>query len=689
MARQVLIPANWAMRIPGSQGLIQDGIWDGNSPLSINVGDANSHRQAVGKIAQDYGIPAAAIQAATGDSQSGGVQYDLIKDYTTVARGSNVFNEGKFQTGNTQEETSGRSATNAITNLEEQGPFTFTPQTFVTPAFGDESGAGGEGGASLAFGLFKPEDFNAPGAWQLGKSGGGYAVYGKNPMTDTPTVTPVENFMDADGYFSVNALLEGVTGADAVYTDAAGVQQINPWIQQLLIMADLQNGRISESQIAQVEAQGRSEVAQIQADAQIQVAIQQGANARTVEALRAEAEKIIATTQAEANKAIAEAQAGAASPFGFMQQGGTQEQLESIYQAMNQPANIAAQNNIFSYAAANPDTPLNEIAQLAANSPEAMAARGQEQAAKIRAEADQAIARVQSNVGLDSNQKQLAIAQLESNAARAIAAIQSAGQQSVAATQANPFGLTPAQYTNLQESLARGGLTVDEQLALEGLQARGGLTGEQRLAEIQAQFNPFNQTAENIQQLQETQYNPFGFSNQQGFDIAAANAANNPFAATQLGQDAGRIDQILRGGLTAEEQRQLALANQAGQMQSNFLNFIGNPYAVGAARTFSGGNAPLFNQQQLQQISDSPAGMVPAFTTGLNESPFALPETQPIGGARGLEENFTQGQFEDLSKTEQGSVMGQLSGYGITPDEIEKRSGSFTPGTTQYSSSYA
>lgn len=683
MARQVLIPVNWAMRIPGSQGLIEDGVWDGNSPLSINVRDANSHRQAVGKIVQDYGIPAAAIQAGTGSSQSGGVQYDLIKDYTTVAKGSSVFNGDKFQAGNTQEEISSRSATDAITNLEEQGPFTFVPGTFATPAFGDESGAGGEGGASIAFGLARPEDFNAPGAWQLGKSDGGYAVYGRNRTTGTPTVTPIENFMGADGYFSVNALLEGVTGADAVYTDAAGQQQLNPWIQQLLIMADLQNGRISQSQIAQVEAQGRSEVAQIQADAQIQVAIQQGADARTIEALRTEADKIVATTQAEANKAIAEAQAGAASPFGFMQQGGTQEQLDSIYQAMNQPANIAAQNNIFSYAAANPDTPLNEIAQLAANSPEAMAARAQEQAAKIRAEADRAIANVQGNVGLDANQKQLAIAELESNAAKAVAAIQkgaaenvaaiqSESQQNVASTQANPFGLTPAQYTALQESLARG-----------------GLTGDQRLAEVSAQFNPFNQTAENIQQLQETQYNPFGFSNQQGFDIAAANAANNPFAATQLGQDAGRIDQILRGGLTAEEQRQLALANQAGQMQSNFLNFIGNPYAVGAAKTFSGGNAPLFNQQQLQQISDSPAGMVPAFTTGLSESPFALPETQSIGGARGLGENFTQGQFEDLSQTEQGSVTGQLSGYGITPDEIEKRSGSFTPGTTQYSSSYA
>jgi hypothetical protein len=165
-------------------------------------------------------------------------------------------------------------------------------------------------------------------------------------------------------------------------------------------------------------------------------------------------------------------------------------------------------------------------------------------------------------------------------------------------------------------------------------------------------------------------------------------AANNPFAAAQMGQGIDDISTILRGGLTPDQQRRLALANQAGQMQSNFLNFIGNPYAVGAARTF-GGSMPAFNTQQLQQISDSPSGTIPAFLTGLNDSPFTLPATESVGGARGLGENFTMGQFEDLSETEQGSVTGQLAGYGITPDQLQERASSFTPGTTQTVRQYA
>jgi hypothetical protein len=243
---------------------------------------------------------------------------------------------------------------------------------------------------------------------------------------------------------------------------------------------------------------------------------------------------------------------------------------------------------------------------------------------------------------------------------------------------ATPFGALSnagAEITDLQNALR--------------IQAAGGLTDEEDILQAQlAQFNPFAETAE--QRLARARAEASGGLTDE-LNIMAAQtyaAANNPFAAAQMGQDIGNISTILRGGLTAEEQRKLALANQAGQMQGNFLNFIGNPYAVGAARTF-GSSMPAFNAQQLQQISDSPSGMLPGFLTGLNDSPFTLPATESVGGARGLGENFTMGQFEDLSETEQGSVTGQLAGYGIAPDQLQERARSFTPGTTQTVRQYA
>ena len=691
MARQVVIPANWAIRIPGIQELIADGVWDGTSSFSVTVRDASTHAEAAGKIAQDYGIPFASVQTFAGSSQEGGVPYELVRDYTTITGNADIFDQEKFTTGNTGSEISSGSATGTTTELEQApGGATFFPGTFATPAFGDETGASGEGGASIAGGLFRPEDVNPNNVWQLGKSPNGFAVYGRNPNTGEVTTEPLEAYINEDGFLDVGALLSGIDPNAAVWTDSAGDKHINPWVQQLLAMASNQNGFISEQQIAHIEAQGSADVARIEAQAQLNVAIQQGADAATVEQLRLSAERYVADKQAEANQFAAQAQAGAASPFGFLQQGGTTEELDEIYARLNEVGlaqagaqNVAAQDNIFSFAAANPNLSFNQISQLSANTPEAIAARAQQEGTRLRTEADRAIASIQADVGLDANAKQLAIANVQAQLERDLEPsrlfnriqglqIQAEAQRDVAQTQSNPFGLSNLDYIALQQSLARGGLTPS-----------------QRLAEANAQFNPFGQTAADIQRLQEIQYNPFGFSNQQGFDIAAANAANNPFAATQLGQDAGRIDQILRGGLTAEEQRQLALANQAGQMQGNLLNFLGDPYAVGAAQTLTGGNIPGFSTQQLQQIADAPSGTIPAFTAGLNDSPFALPETQSIGGAGGLEANFTQGQFEDLSSTEQGSVTGQLSGYGITPDEIEELSGSFTPGTTQYSTSYA
>ena len=127
----------------------------------------------------------------------------------------------------------------------------------------------------------------------------------------------------------------------------------------------------------------------------------------------------------------------------------------------------------------------------------------------------------------------------------------------------NPYAAlgTGSEIANIS-TILRGGLTVDEQLALEGLRARGGLSAEQRLAELGAQYNPFSETAADRLALARAQAS--GGLTEESNILAAqqAAAANNPFAAAQLGIDIGNISTILRGGLTPEQQ--LALAQAPG-----------------------------------------------------------------------------------------------------------------------------
>ena len=48
-------------------------------------------------------------------------------------------------------------------------------------------------------------------------------------------------------------------------------------------------------------------------------------------------------------------------------------------------------------------------------------------------------------------------------------------------------GLTPAEYSELQKDISRGGMSVEESVSLSALVARGGLTPEQRLTELTAE----------------------------------------------------------------------------------------------------------------------------------------------------------------------------------------------------------
>ena len=417
---------------------------------------------------------------------------------------------------------------------------------------------------------------------------------------------------------------------------------VNPLLASLLDSADLNNGFITQQSLAEAQNLSAVEIAEIQKAEALAVAYAQGASAEAVAKIQSDGDYNIALAREKADKYIAQQQlagtratAGAASPFGFIQQGGTTEQLANIYSNLNevglaeaaaaesqaaaaesqaQAARLAAQGNIFSFAAGQEQFDPNQLAQIAANSPEAFAARGQVDAATVQADAQRDIARIQSSVGLDQNQKDYLIAQVNSDAQRAVAAIQSAAQQSVAATQA-------------------AGQIGAAQAGASGFGAL--LSGDTAV-------------------------------NQQANAILRAQQANNPYAVAQLGDvEQSRIDQILRGGLTAEQRLAEIRASQEAQNFANQLNFIGNPSAVGFAS----------ERGLLQDISDSPEGNIPGSLFGFN-APSA---TGAGGGQTTNVGNYNLNTLRNASDEQIGFLQGAASAQGMTPSEFQDQVEAFTP----------
>lgn len=426
---------------------------------------------------------------------------------------------------------------------------------------------------------------------------------------------------------------EGGSFGNAIMGEA-GAEMLNPLLQALLLTADEQNGRVSRQQIADLEARSREQVASFNKDAAIEIARQNGLSDTEVARIASDADTAIATARGEVEKYIsdqqltgveaqagateaaaesaagattaaaesmasgqlgaAEAAAGAASPFGFMQQATTndaqqtpEEQLSAIYDELNAvglaqagAANIGAQDNAFSFAAGQARNPVtgeldfdpNQLEQIAANTPAAFAAQGQEAAARAGA---------------------------------------------------TGFGAL--------------------------------LSGD---AAQQANANA----------------------------ILRAQAANNPYAMQQLGQGwAGtgaadqnaRIDQILRGGLSAQQRLAEINASQSGQNLANQLNFIGNPSAVGFATQqglFGGGN-----NQILQDINNSPEGNVPGSLFGFNSPSSAGAGGGATQNISDTGRNFNANTLRNASDEEIGFIQGAEAARGRTPSEFRQKVESFTP----------
>jgi len=506
---------------------------------------------------------------------------------------------------------------------------------------------------------------------------------------------------------------------------------VNPLLESLLDSAELNNGYVNQATLSAAQNTTAVAVAQLQKDEAVAVAYQQGVSAADIATIQQNGDYNIAVAQQIVDKHIAnqqlvgtqaqaaatataaasmatgqtgaaflqgaaqigaaESAAGAASPFGFMQQATTndalqtpEQQLKAIYDQLNSvglaqagAANIGAQDNAFSFAAGQAINPVtgelqfdpNQIAQISANSAEAVAARGQAEAAQIQGAAQQAIAQIQSSVGLDQNNKEYQIAQIVDQTQRAVAAIQSGAQQGVAQTQSGgqlSAAQTAAGAASPYGFLQQGGTTSQLNQIFAGQNAVG-----------MAQANPYGQTAVDRQKLQETQFNPYALTNAQGYGLGQAQAANNPYAATQLGQDSTRIDQILRGGLSPEQRIAEINASQSGQNFANQLNFISNPSAVGFATEqglFGGGN-----NQVLQDINNSPEGMIPGSTFGFNS-----PTAAGAGGGQTTTantDNFnpTANTFRNASDEQIGFIQGAVSAGGQSPSEFGAGVQSVTP----------
>jgi hypothetical protein len=216
--------------------------------------------------------------------------------------------------------------------------------------------------------------------------------------------------------------------------------------------------------------------------------------------------------------------------------------------------------------------------------------------------------------------------------------------------------------------------------------------GDEAVAKAQAgsasAFGFLNQggTQDQLSALYESQANPLGFTGEQNFGLEQGRVSNNQFGFLQQNSGASglaarnSLDQVLRGGLSAKQRIAEINAGQSGQNQANFLNFIGNPSAVGFATEsglFSPGqglNAGL-GSNVLQDISNAEAGNIPGSLFGFNS-----PSSAGAGGNQTTNTgNFNANTLRNASDEQIGFLQGAASAGGQTPSEFKDQVESFTP----------
>lgn len=385
---------------------------------------------------------------------------------------------------------------------------------------------------------------------------------------------------------------------------------VNPLLARLLDDAEFNNGMVSEEALYAAQNETQVEIAELRKEESLGVAYRNGVSAEEIARIQREGDYDIAVAQQSTDQYLSE------------------RQLEGSQYQSDASVLVAEQNRLGQTGAAS------------------SMAGGQLGAANAAAAAAGPFGFMSQNYNQASRDTDLANIYDQLNEV----GLAQAGAANIGA-QDNAFSFAAGQDEFNPNQIAQIGANTPAAFAARGQEAaaRAGATGFGALLSGDA--------------VQQANANA----------ILRAQAANNPYAATQLGQDTSRIDQILRGGLSPEQRIAEINASQSGQNFANQLNFMSNPSAVGFATEqglFGGGN-----NQILQDINNSPEGNVPGSLFGFN-SPSA-------GGAGGNQTtntgNFNANTLRNASDEQIGFLQGAASAGGQTPSEFRQEVESFTP----------
>jgi hypothetical protein len=538
---------------------------------------------------------------------------------TDIAQGKPIGTTGSAPNIGGGDNRDRTDAENQIVSIPSEAN-RFSPGSFV-PQILPDGGAGERfGGASNAGGLFRLEDINPPGTFVPGQPAVGGIGAGGRSLTPIPNRPDGSNAADGGSTnfgnsFGVDEIIGMfVTGGKfgGPISNVAGVESLNPLLATLLDQADLQNGRLSAANIQDSVNATQVQVAQFQKDEAIAVAEANGASAEEIATITANADESIGLAQAAATEFAATAAANAQTAAASSMAGGQVDAATA-------------------------------------------AAGGQVGAAQANAGAASPFGFVGQGLGTDENLtalERILTAQQAPDAANAAA--------NNLAAQNNAF------------SFAAGQKTFDpNQIAQIAANSAAGLAAGGQVGAAQAGASGFGALLSGDAGV-----------NQQANEILRAQAANNPYAMQQLGQGwAGtgaadqnaRIDQILRGGLSANQRLAEINASQSGQNFANQLNFMSNPSAIGFAteQGLFGGQ----NNQLLQDINNSPEGNVPGSLFGFNS-----PSPAGAGGNQTTNTgNFNANTLRNASDEQIGFLQGAASAGGQTPSEFNASKESFTP----------
>ncbi len=319
-------------------------------------------------------------------------------------------------------------------------------------------------------------------------------------------------------------------------------------------IAIAQSTNTTEAQIAQISADAQIQIAEDNRISQEKVALANSLNVVAAAEATGLSQEKVAQIQGDYNTRVSEATGLSAQEVAKIQ-GLAQEQIAKIKAASEvQVAQQAAQ-------AQTGAAQLGAAEQRFATTTQA----GTERAlANLQADTQTRIAQIQADTSRDQAAKDLEIATVQQQAQEAIARIQQEGQLAVAQQQTNPFGLTSEQYIAMQSAPGAVSpadtLSTEQYIDLQNSLARGGLTPAQQI------------------QLYEAQQNAQATSQRAGL-------TPQEFIGLQ--------ESVARGGLTADQR--LAEQQQGQQVQAltSLLTLLSNPSALGALSSLTTGQTPF------------------------------------------------------------------------------------------------